>query len=490
MLFSSIEFILIFLPICWFIYFGLNIFRLTKVALLWLVLASLFFYGFDEPVYLLLILGSSVFNFIFGINLSRNSRDSTAIERKLTLTVAIALNLLLLGYFKYADFFVENVNYVFGTSWPLNHVTLPLGISFFTFQQIAFLVDSYRHETAEYSFVHYLLFVTFFPQLIAGPIVHHKEILPQLNSNWQKLVRYNNLQRGLYIFGIGLFKKLILADTLAIWATDGFDFSHKLDFVSAWVTSLSYTFQLYFDFSGYCDMAIGLGLLFNVNIPLNFNSPYKASDIQDFWRRWHITLSRFLRDYLYIPLGGSRLSFSRTLLNLFLTFLLGGLWHGASWMFVLWGALHGVAVVGHRVWQQLGLVMHRRVSWALTFLFVNFAWIFFRAKSLEDAERIISGMVDFGSISIPYREVLTQKLAWGGVFFENYFFFLPVSVQANILPIIFLVLAVFILRSRNSLELAQGETNWGMVIKTVCLLVVGIAATLVHRSQVFLYFNF
>lgn len=491
MLFSSEEFILIFLPICWLVYFALNRFRLTKMALGWLVFASLIFYGFDEPIYLVVILGSSIFNFIFGANLAKNSGRATVFERKATVYVGIAINLILLGYFKYTDFLIQNFNYLFDASFAQQHIALPLGISFFTFQQIAYLVDSYRGETSEYNFINYLLFVTFFPQLIAGPIVHHKEILPQLTSVRTKAISYANIERGLFIFGIGLFKKLILADTFAIWVTEGFDKEVALDFVSAWVTSLSYTFQLYFDFSGYCDMAIGLGYLFNIKITINFNSPYKATNIQDFWRRWHVTLSRFLRDYLYIPLGGSQGTATRTYVNLFVTFILGGIWHGASWMFVIWGSLHGVAVVIHRIWGDLGLKMPRVFAWIITFIFVNVAWIFFRAKSLTDASRIIDGMTDLSSLfNLQYHDVPTNKLSWGGVFFENYFSWLPVGIQANIVPVFLILGSILILKSPNAFALAQGKLGWGRALQTVLLFIVCIYVTLSSRSVVFLYFNF
>lgn len=231
---------------------------------------------------------------------------SKTISRKTILIFGIVFNLSLLGYFKYTDFFLSNFNGIFGADIPLMHIALPLAISFFTFQQIAYLVDSYRNETKEYDFLNYALFVTFFPQLIAGPIVHHKEMMPQFASTWNKVKNYKNIALGIFIFSIGLFKKVVIADTFAVWATNGFDKAEVLTFFEAWATSLSYTFQLYFDFSGYTDMAIGAALLFNIKLPINFNSPYKATNIQDFWRRWHITLSRFLRDYVYIPLGGNR----------------------------------------------------------------------------------------------------------------------------------------------------------------------------------------
>lgn len=345
MLFNSWQFIFAFLPISFFIYFWLTRRRLVFAAKVWLVAASLFFYSYWNIAYLALILASMFFNFAVGTGLaqthadhSQNSRPKRhEVNRKVVLGIGIAANLALLAYFKYTSFFIENINSLFDAGYTLPNIALPLAISFFTFQQIAYLVDSYRGETAEYDLLNYSLFVTFFPQLIAGPIVHHHEMMSQFASPKTLVIRHANLLKGLFIFSIGLFKKVVIADTFANWADAGFDGGQPLDFFAAWAASLSYTFQLYFDFSGYCDMAIGIALLFNIKLPINFNSPYKALSIQDFWRRWHMTLSRFLRDYIYIPLGGNRKTSLHTYFNLMATFVLGGLWHGASWMFVIWG---------------------------------------------------------------------------------------------------------------------------------------------------------
>ncbi|MDO8754395.1 MAG: MBOAT family O-acyltransferase, partial [Anaerolineales bacterium] len=316
----------------------------------WLLAVSLFFYAYWNIAYLPLLVGSIFVNFAIGTTLCPGIASKySASLRRFILSFGVAANIALLGYFKYANFLIETIDTVLGVgAAPLLQNLLPLGISFFTFTQIAYLIDSYRGEAKEYDFVNYALFVTFFPHLIAGPILHHREMMPQFESHWNLAVRYRHIALGLFIFSIGLFKKVIIADTFAIWADAGFDGGVALDFFSAWATSLSFTFQLYFDFSGYCDMAIGAALLFNIWLPINFNSPYKALDIRDFWRRWHITLSRYLRDYLYIPLGGNRGNIERVQLNIMATFILGGLWHGASWMFVIWGALHGSALILHR----------------------------------------------------------------------------------------------------------------------------------------------
>ena len=351
------------------------------------------------------MLSSMLFNYVIGNSLNENFKK-IRIHKKSLLTFGIVANLFLLGYFKYTDFFLENFNLLFDGSVPLLHLALPLAISFFTFQQIAYLVDSYRGETAEYDFLNYALFVTFFPQLIAGPIVHHAEMMPQFASTWNLVKNYKNILIGLFIFSIGLFKKVVIADTFAVWATAGFDNTVVLNFFEAWATSLSYTFQLYFDFSGYTDMAIGAALLFNIKLPINFNSPYKALDIQDFWRRWHITLSRFLRDYIYIPLGGNRKGSFHTYTNLMATFILGGIWHGAGWTFVFWGFLHGMALAIHRGWKTLGFNMPKFLSWFITFNFVNIAWVFFRAKEWDDAIKVLNGMININNIVVSKNLVI------------------------------------------------------------------------------------
>jgi D-alanyl-lipoteichoic acid acyltransferase DltB (MBOAT superfamily) len=368
---------------------------LTEAAKAFLIFASLFFYSWWNIAYLPIMLVSILFNYVVGVSLSKD-KEHTKVSKKFLLIFGIIANVALLGYFKYADFFIENVNFVAGTHINLLNLALPLAISFFTFQQIAYLVDTYKGEK-EYDFLNYANFVTFFPQLIAGPIVHHAEMMPQFTKAKNKVKNYTNIAMGLFIFSIGLFKKVVIADNFAVWATAGFDTATTLNLLEAWATSLSYTFQLYFDFSGYTDMAIGAALLFNIKLPINFNSPYKATNIQDFWRRWHITLTRFLKDYVYIPLGGNRKGDFRTLGNLMATFMIGGIWHGAGWTFVFWGFLHGTALIVHRVWSQLGFKMNTVLAWFITFNFVNIAWVFFRAKEWDDAIKVLDGMFNFES---------------------------------------------------------------------------------------------
>lgn len=498
MIFSSWQFIFLFLPITFFIYFWLNERRLIIAGKVWLVAASLFFYAYWDAQYLPLILGSIFLNFAIGTGLAQahqrsltDTKTHHGVNRKVVLATGIAANLVLLGYFKYTDFLLNNINIAFETSFQLPHILLPLAISFFTFTQIVYLVDSYRGETAEYDLLNYALFVTFFPHLIAGPIVHHRQIMPQFSSRWTIALRYPNILKGLFIFSIGLFKKVVIADNFAVWASAGFDGGQQLDFYAAWAASLSYTFQLYFDFSGYCDMAIGASLLFNIWLPINFNSPYKALDIQDFWRRWHITLSNFLRDYLYIPLGGNRSGELRTYVNLFATFLLGGLWHGATWMFVIWGALHGAALVAHRFWKRFGRPMPDALAWLVTFMFVNISWVFFRAKTLDDALRVLQGMFDFSSAFGDSPSVIpTSDLAWGGQLSDALITILPTSSIGHLSAYAAIIAAFILVAQKNSLELSSGMIGRYRMIYSAVLFSVAMCCSLAATSTVFLYFNF
>ncbi len=414
MLFYSFEFLFIFLPISFFGYFFLLHLKRPVFAKIFLVLVSLFFYSWWNLAYLPILIGSIVFNYFLSLAFLLE-KNRLYFSDKAILVFGLAANIILLGYFKYADFFIDNINIVTNGSIPLLHLALPLAISFFTFQQIAYLVDSYRGLIKENSFLNYALFVSFFPQLIAGPIVHHSSMMPQFASHWNMVKDYRNIALGIFIFSIGLFKKVIIADSFALWVTTGFDHASVLTLFEAWATSLSYTFQLYFDFSGYIDMAIGLGLLFNIRLPQNFNSPYKARNIQEFWRRWHITLSLFIKEYIYIPLGGNRGTRLRTYINLGITFFIVGLWHGAGWNFVLWGTLHGVALVVFKVSQQLNIKLFGIFSWFLTFNFVNFTWVFFRAENWEDAFKVLSGMFGFSGIVLPYE----YKNSWLSSLLEN-----------------------------------------------------------------------
>jgi alginate O-acetyltransferase complex protein AlgI len=452
------------------------------------VFSSLFFYSWWNIAYLPLILASMLFNYVVGNSLNKkDDENKKSFSKKSILIFGIMVNVSLLGYFKYADFFIENFNLAIGTNVNLLNLLLPLAISFFTFQQIAYLVDSYRQETKEYDFLNYALFVTFFPQLIAGPIVHHKEMMPQFANNRNMVKNYRNIALGIFIFSMGLFKKVVIADTFAIWANTGFDTATTLNLFEAWATSLSYTFQLYFDFSGYTDMAIGIALLFNIKLPINFNSPYKARNIQDFWRRWHITLSRFLRDYIYIPLGGNKKGSFRTYSNLLATFVIGGFWHGAGWTFLFWGFLHGLALSIHRMWQSLGFKMWTWLAWLITFNFVNIAWVFFRAKEWDDAIKVLGGMIGLNGV------VISDKLLYNIKFFKPIIANNPDLFGKLIFgstPFSFIIAGILVvLLSKNSIEKSK-EFKPNIVSSLFMIIIFISSLLLLSRKSEFLYFNF
>ena len=435
MLFSSLEFIFAYLPVVFFGFFALG--RISVyLAAVWLTAASLFFYAWWNPLYLGLLVASAAVNYGSGLALMRISSTR---PKAILLGGAIAANLATLSYFKYADFFISSVNGAFGADWSPLHVILPLGISFFTFTQIAFLVDVYRGFAREYRFVHYLLFVTYFPHLIAGPVLHHGQMMPQLATPATYRISADNLAVGFTFFAIGLAKKVLIADPFGEFANPVFQFAESggpPQLIAAWVGTLAFTMQLYFDFSGYSDMAVGLSRLFGIRLPFNFASPYKAPNIIEFWRRWHMTLSQFLRDYLYIPLGGSRAGLGRHYVNILVTMLLGGLWHGASWTYVAWGGLHGAYLIINHAWQhiadgnspfgaRLPAVIPRALSVATTFLCVAVGWVFFRASSFEAANLVLKGLVGLNGVTVPYsmrpalESLAIEHLAsYGGVLNE------------------------------------------------------------------------
>jgi len=397
MIFNSYTFLFLFLPVC------LGGFWLAtrpgageRQALGWLVLMSLVFYAWWEPLYLLLLAGSVGLNLVMA-HLIVRWRERPARSHAL-LALAIVANLLLLGWFKYLDFLTGIVNQSIGADLPLPHLVLPLAISFYTLLQIAFLCDLHAGKVVDLDTGNYLLFVTFFPHMIAGPIIHHSEMMPQFRALGGRRPDRLMVARGSFLIAIGLFKKVCLADTLGRASDAGFAQATSLDFTGGWITALSYSLQLYFDFSGYSDIAIGLAMLFGIRFPLNFDSPFMASDLRDFWHRWHMTLSRFLRDYVYVPLGGNRRGRLLMYRNLFLTFLVGGIWHGAGWPFVIWGALHGVGIGAHRAWSGAGYRMPAIAGWLCTFLFVILAFVMFRAPDVGTALAVYRAMLDVGSL--------------------------------------------------------------------------------------------
>lgn len=408
MLFNSQIFLFVFLPIVLTAYYGLHKLGTHKGAKVLLLLASLLFYGYYNFWYMILFLVGLFGNYIIYriLEALRSDNHRQQVIRKAIAILGVAVNLLLLFYFKYFNFFIKNVNKVFGTNAGLRDIILPLGISFFTFQQISFIIDSYRKETGRYSLLDYGVFISFFPQLIAGPIVLHQEMIPQLSQKERFHLNVEKMAVGLRYFVLGLFKKTMIADRFGNVVAAGYAGSSGYN---TWETAfiiLSYTLQIYFDFSGYSDMAIGLGKMFGLDIPINFNSPYKAVTIADFWKRWHMTMTNFFTKYVYIPLGGSRKGKIRTYINILIVFSLSGLWHGAAWTFVLWGMLHGIALVLHRMFRQYIEKIPKAVTGLCTFVFVNIAWVPFRANSMWQAwemiRRLFRGGIAGGSLNLCY----------------------------------------------------------------------------------------
>ena len=408
MLFNSYPFIFLFLPVVLLGYFALG--RAGNLApVIWLALASLAFYSVSNWQFVLLLLASVAFNYLIGLLLI--TQRLRGLPRRAVLAAGVSCDLLVLGIFKYAGFVAANLDALLSTGFTVN-LLLPVGISFYTFTQIAFLVDAYRGKVAHYAWPHYALFVTYFPHLIAGPILHHHDMIPQFEAASAKRPNPHLILCGLIIFGVGLFKKTALADGIQPLVALAFG-PVTPSFDQAWIGALAYTFQLYFDFSGYSDMAIGISLMFGIFLPLNFNSPYKARNIIDFWRRWHMTLSQFLRNYLYIPIGGNRHGPTLRYVNLMVTMGLGGLWHGAAWTFVIWGALHGIYLCINHVWVNHGPAIAPRfnrladtAAFTLTFLAVVVAWVFFRADSTASALFVLSKMADPAQIAFGHDEAI------------------------------------------------------------------------------------
>ncbi|MEP6651727.1 MAG: MBOAT family protein [Myxococcales bacterium] len=525
MLFNSVAFIFAFLPLVVLGFHGLRRLSRDDDALLWLTVTSAFFYAYWRPPYLLLLIASILFNYYTARRLDDHLERQEVGRARRLLIARIALNILLLGYFKYAAFIASQFSRLVGVDWQFEQRTLPLGISFYTFTEIAFLVDIYRRLARPGKMRDYFLFVTFFPHLIAGPIVHYRQLVPQFKDRTEQGDAHD-LALGLAIFVAGLFKKVVLADTFAVYASPAFDMAlpsgTPLSLLPAWGAALAYTFQLYFDFSGYSDMAIGLARVFGIRFPINFDSPYKATSIIDFWRRWHITLSSFLRDYLYIPLGGSRKGRVRRHLNLLLTMGLGGLWHGAGWTFIVWGLFHGTLLVLNHLWKELrgsawkgtgggeasssplGAALDR----AATFLAVVVGWVLFRAHTLPQAVQLLRSMVGYHGVVFP--RVLLNRLgslgSWGptmsaaGIRFES----LDLTYWGGVHEVMWLLGGLFVTMALPnttqlflSAELAPStHVRWRWAPTTPWALLGGVALTLAivtlltNSASEFLYFNF
>ena len=397
MVFSSYIFVLLFLPVTVTGFFLLScIFPQNQIVLGYLTLMSLIFYGYNNICYVPVIVSSILVNWA----VSRLFYKNLPVSGKCILLLGLLFDIGLIFYFKYTNFFLENMNALFRRSYELKEIVLPLGISFFTFQQISFLVDSYRKETAGYHFLEYTTFVSFFPQLVAGPIVMHDEMIPQFRDVSKRKYNPDNLVVGIQMFTFGLFKKVLLADTFAkavAWGFTNFETATAGDFI---VVMLSYTFQIYFDFSGYSDMATGIARMLNIELPINFDSPYQSYSTREFWRRWHITLTRFLTRYVYIPLGGNRKGANRTNANILIVFAISGLWHGANWTFVLWGILHGIFNVAERLIDKYYAKVNPVLQWIYTFGVVNVLWLLFRSESVEQWTIMLKRIVLFGDTNI------------------------------------------------------------------------------------------
>ena len=513
MLFNSYEFLFFFLPVTIAVFFAFSGFRQARAAAAWLALVSIFFYGYWNPRYVILLMSSILINFAasHAILKFRNADHLAAARRVLVL--AVVSNLAALAYFKYANFFVDSLNAALGSHIGLAKIVLPIGISFFTFTQIAFLVDTFSGKVREKGFVPYTLFVTFFPHLIAGPVLHHAEMMPQFAREETYRFNLQNFLIGVTFFAIGLFKKVILADGIQPFVGPVFeaDPGYALTAIEAWGGVLAYTLQLYFDFSGYSDMAIGLSKMLNVDLPLNFNSPYKAINISDFWRRWHMTLSRFLRDYLYIPLGGNRKGPFRRYANLLATMLLGGLWHGAGWTFVIWGGLHGLYLVVQQLWQTVrerflghdlsrSSFVARLTSGLLTFVCVVVAWVFFRATHLDAATNVLKGMFGLNGFVVPAEWSTFLGPTSGG---ENYLS-RPLEAFGGMRQTVWIVLLLAIVwLMPNSQELiararkgkfaamfAQERWAWMSLGSFAVVLFLLAAINGSRGSSEFIYFNF
>lgn len=480
MLFNSLEYSVFFLPVSVVLFFIFKKFSIT-LSKIWICISSIYFYSFFTTQFLPLLIISMIINYAL---ISIIAHDKT---RK-AITLSIIFNVISLGYFKYCNFFISNIEIAFGTQLQHIDIVAPLAISFYTFQQISLAASAYRKQIQKISSIDYCCYILFFPKLISGPITNYEIINSQLNSRELYFGKY--FAPAVFIFSIGVFKKVVLASYFGAIADQGYTNINSLSMIDSWVTSLSYSVQLYFDFSGYTDMAIGSAMLFGVILPINFNSPYRASDLQDFWRRWHITLSAWLRNFVYIPLGGNRHGSLRTYLNLFLTFLIGGFWHGAGWNFLVWGALHGAGLVVHRLWSQTGFKAPSIIGWFITFNYVNITWIFFRTDSIPDATVILKKM-----FSLP-------ESALAVAFFNQPFadsFFYPASLGGPyILAVCIAAIAICLLPFNSNFIISMARNNkagiiYSIVTPTLCALGICLAVYASLGGAIpgsFIYFNF
>lgn len=487
MLFNSYIFIFLFFPLTVLVYYLIHRLGKPKMALGYLLLMSMWFYGYNSIRYLFILLASIALNFAVVELLSRT--DKTA-ARRLLLAVGIGMNLGILFYYKYYDFFIENVNSWFGTDYTFLRLMLPLGISFYTFQQLSYVIDSYKRECEKYSLLEYAAYVAFFPQLIAGPIVYHDELIPQLRDEKNHRLNYENLSKGLYAFSLGLAKKVLIADTLSKIVTLGYDDIHFIHTVTVVIVTICYSLQIYFDFSGYCDMAYGIGYLFNVRLPVNFNSPYKAVSVTDFWDRWHMTLTRFFTKYVYIPLGGSRKGKIRTYINVMIVFLVSGIWHGANWTFIRWGILNGAANVVDKLIGRFFRWVPQLIRKIGMFVLATYAWALFRAPSISQAKRMWKhfkeweGGVVYAPIYETFNNLTEVRILYrcGLGRLIDRFPLLPLAIF-----ILILILACFYLRNTQE-KVEDGKYGIRRLVVTIGLLLWSVLS--LSDVSEFLYFNF
>ncbi len=485
MLFNSYIFVFLFLPLSLAGYFGLNKFRLYSLAKVFLIGMSFWFYGYFNPSYIVIMAGSICVNYILSYGmLTLNSKNL----RKILFALGLIFNIGILFYFKYYDFFISNVNIIFKTDFNLMHLVLPLGISFFTFQQLSYVIDSYKKTVPKYNFFDYALFVTYFPQLIAGPIVLHSEVVPQFADLSGKKLNADNFAAGVMAFSFGMAKKVLIADTLGKIVGWGFADVWGLDSTNAIIVMLCYTLQIYFDFSGYCDMATGIAKMFNINLPMNFNSPYKAVTILDFWDRWHMTLTRFFTYYIYIPLGGNRKGKYRTYLNVFIVFLVSGIWHGANWTFIVWGLVHGIFNIFTRIFKKYFDMLPKIVNWFITFAFVNFAWVIFRADSLTQVKEFFGRIVKGGWG--PVYQGLIDSVALPEFDFINFYLEnrIPDIKLILIMGVIIFAMSASVFMKNTNERLKTFNPNFVNAVVVAFMLFYGIIS--LGGVSEFLYFNF
>ena len=470
MLFNSIEFLFCFLPIVFTIYFLLNKTKFKKYSNLWLLLSSLYFYAYFKVEYLPLILLSIVVNYFFGLLIQRTN------HKKLFMILAVCLNLALLCYFKYFNFVLETLNNLTFTHFDTMKLLLPLGISFFTFQQIGYIYDVYKKDASYSNFIDYALFVSFFPQLIAGPICTFSELTPQLQDENKKKINRDNINIGFFLIVVGLAKKVLIADNFAPFIEQVILNEAMSEFFTSWAFALSIALQGYFDFSGYCDMALGIGMLFNITLPINFNSPYKSLDISDYWRRWHITMGRFLKYQVYIPMGGSRCSAIRHYWNLFFVFLVTGIWHGANWPCIFYGTINGILVCINKLWKNTKIEMNKNLAIFITFTTMVFIAPLVMIKHIHQYFMSTKSMIGLNGFD-------TVSLEGFNFVFQNQ------NLKLNFILLLISLIIVFCFKNSN--EIAPKYLKSKNISYTIILVVVFVISVLsITKGSEFIYFNF